>query len=273
MSSTGCERIHEAFARARVEGRAALIPYLMAGDPGVEQSIAIALAVVGAGADVLELGMPFSDPLADGPTIQAAAERSLRAGTTLASCLDVVRGIRRESQVPLVLMGYTNPVMRYGVERFCRDLAAAGGDGLIVADMPPEEADELRASADAHGIGLTFLVAPTSDTQRIKQVAALTTGFLYCVSLTGVTGARTELPRALPAFLEGARAVTSLPVSVGFGVATPEQVQELAPLADGVVVGSALVARIAAAGKHAPRDAAAFVGELRAATLVRVPAG
>lgn len=264
--ASGVTRIGAAFTRSSAEGRAALIPYVMAGDPDAATSVEVALAIAAAGADIIELGMPFSDPLADGPTIQAAAARSLAAGTTIAACLQMVEQVAASTDVPIVVMGYANPVLQFGVARFCRELAAAGGAGVIVADMPPEEAGDLLAAAGGEGLAVIFLVAPTSGDDRIREVAAAGTGFLYCVSLTGVTGARSELSADLPAFLERVRAASELPVAVGFGVATTEHVAQLAPLVDGVVVGSALVTRIVdALPGDAAHMAAAFVADLVAA--------
>lgn len=267
--SRGVGRIAEAFVAARAQGRAALIPYLMAAVPDAATFVDIAVAVAEAGADVLEVGLPFSDPLADGPTIQRAAERALADGMTTEGVLALVEQVARRTNVPIVVMGYSNPVLRMGIDNFCGRLTAAGGAGVIVADMPPEEAAELRDAAARHGLGVMFLVAPTSSDERIREVAALGSGFLYCVSLTGVTGARTVLPVTLEAFLDRVRGLSSLPIAVGFGIATPEQVRQLAPHADAIVVGSALVARVAEAGSGsaAASAAAEFVAHLARATV------
>lgn len=233
--------ITAAFERAAAEDRAALIPYVMAGYPDREGAVEIALALSRGGADVLEVGMPFSDPLADGPTIQRAATASLSAGTSVTSCLETAASIRERSAVPLVLMGYYNPVHQYGVERFCRDAAAAGVEGLILPDLPPEEATEVCEVARERGVDLIFLVAPTSTDARIERAASVAGGFLYCVSLTGVTGARANVATGLPEFLARVRRHTDLPLAVGFGISTPEHAREVARVADGVVVASALI--------------------------------
>src|SRR5579884_2068386 len=234
-----------AFARARVEGRTALIPYVMAGYPDVETSEALAVALCEAGADVLELGVPFSDPLADGATIQSAAQRALDHGMTPAAALDLAARVTARVATPVVLMGYYNPIFSYGIERYCQRAAEARVAGLIVPDLPPEEAEPLQSEAAKRGIELIFLVTPTSTEERIAQaarVAGITGGgFLYCVSLSGVTGARDRLPEHLAAFIARVRAHTSLPLAVGFGVSRPEHVAEIGTIADGAVVASALL--------------------------------
>lgn len=235
------DRIAQAFATAKSGGRTALIPYAMAGYPSVEESVAIANSLIEGGADILEVGMPFSDPLADGPTIQRVGTASLRAGTTTSDCLEVVRQIRASHQTPLVLMGYFNPIFQYGIERFCDDAVAAGADGLIVADLPPEECGELHNAATAAGLHLIFLLAPTSTDERIAHVAELASGFIYCVSLVGITGARTNVSTSLPEFVTRVRARTDLPLAVGFGIATAEHVRSVGKVADGAVVASALI--------------------------------
>ncbi len=233
--------ITRAFERARTEGRAAVIPYVMAGYPDLEGAVEVTLALERGGADILEVGMPFSDPLADGPTIQRAATASLAAGTTVASCLGTAGRIREQSSIPLVLMGYYNPVHRYGVERFCRDAASAGVEGLILPDLPPEEAAEVREVAHGQGIDLIFLLAPTSTEARIEQAARVAGGFVYCVSLTGVTGARASVATGLDEFVGRVRRHTDLPLAVGFGISRPEHARQVARVADGVVVASALI--------------------------------
>jgi tryptophan synthase alpha chain len=250
---TGVERIQRTFDSCREGRRAALVTYLMGGDPDLATSQAMALACVEGGADLLEIGIPFSDPIADGPTIQRAAERSLAAGTSAGDVLQLAAGVRRKSQVPIALMGYVNPVLAYGEERFLADAARAGVDALILPDLPPEEAEGISAAARAQGIGLVFLLAPTSTEARRRAACAAATGFLYFVSVTGVTGARRELPPELPAQLSAVRARSPVPVVVGFGISSPEQARSLARLADGVVVGSAVVARIARPGTRRAR--------------------
>lgn len=242
------DRLSAIFARCRSEGRAALVTYVMAGDPDLKTSEAMALACVEAGADILELGMPFSDPIADGPTLQRAAERSLASGTTLEDCLRVAAAVRARTDVPIALMGYVNPVLAYGEARFLDRCREVGVDALILPDLPPEEATGLGELAAARGISTVFLLAPTSTPTRRKAAGEAATGFLYFVSVTGVTGARTELPPDLDQQLAEVRASSPVPVVVGFGVSTPEQAHALGQLADGVVVGSAIVSRVAEGG-------------------------
>jgi tryptophan synthase alpha chain len=245
-----------AFERARAEGRVALIPYVMAGYPDLATSEALAVALCAAGADVLELGIPFSDPLADGTTIQHAGQRALEQGTSLADVLALAGRITAQSDMargatPLALMTYYNPVYSYGVEHFCRAAGAARVAGLIVPDLPPEEAEPLRQAAAAQGIELIFLVAPTSTEARITQVAEAAErtggGFVYCVALSGVTGARDTLPEHLATFVGRVRARTTLPLAVGFGVSRPEHVVAIGRIADGAVVASALLNTVDAA--------------------------
>ncbi len=243
-------RITAAFARAHEEGRIALIPYVMAGYPDAVTSEALAVALGEAGADILELGVPFSDPMADGATIQAASHAALEQGMTLTGVLELAGRISTQVSTPLVLMTYYNPIFSYGVEHFCEAAAEAGVAGLIVPDLPPEEAEILQNSAAGCGMALIFLVTPTSPEQRIEQVARVAEGsggFIYCVSLSGVTGARARLSEDLAAFIARVRAKTSLPLAVGFGVATSEHVAEIARIADGAVVASALLNAVDAA--------------------------
>jgi tryptophan synthase alpha chain len=251
MTETAADtRITAAFARAREAGRVALIPYVMAGYPDAATSEALAVALGEAGADILELGVPFSDPMADGATIQAASHAALEQGMTLAGVLELAGRISARVSTPLVLMTYYNPIFSYGVEHFCEAASEAGVAGLIVPDLPPEEAEILQSSAAGCGMALIFLVTPTSPEQRIEQVARVagrSGGFIYCVSLSGVTGARASLPEHLAAFIARVRAKTSLPLAVGFGVATPEHVAEIARIADGAVVASALLDTVDAA--------------------------
>jgi tryptophan synthase alpha chain len=237
--------IAAAFAHARSERRVALLPYVMAGYPDLATSEALAVALARAGADVLELGVPFSDPLADGATIQHAGQVALEQGVTLNTCLDLAGRIAAQVAAPLVLMGYYNPILSLGLDRFCDRAAAAGVAGLIVPDLPPEEADLLASAAAQRGIELIYLVAPTSPDARIARVSAAAgrtgNGFIYCVSLSGVTGARAALSEGLPDFLACVRAHTSLPLAVGFGISSPEHVARVGELADGAVVASALI--------------------------------
>jgi len=231
------------FAAARAEGRAVLIPYIMAGYPDRETSVRLAAALVEAGAGLLEIGIPFSDPLADGATIQHAGQVALHNGMTLRGCLELARRIHQAVSVPLVLMGYYNPLLAFGLDRFCVEAQHAGVSGLIIPDLPPEEAGPLVEAARLCGLELIYLVTPTTPAERLRTIAnaAGHGAFLYCVSLSGVTGARQHLPADLHAFLARVRAATALPLAVGFGIATPEHAREVAAMADGVVVGSALV--------------------------------
>jgi tryptophan synthase alpha chain len=243
-------RISEAFDRARREGRAAFVAYVTAGDPSPEDTVDLARALARAGADVLELGVPFSDPIADGPVLQRAASRALAAGTTLAAVFAIAQRIRSETDLALVLFSYLNPLIRHGIERTAREARRAGFDGVLVTDLPPEEEAAARPALRAVGLDTIFLVSPTSPPRRMAAAARLSSGFLYVVSRTGTTGARAALARDLPATIRRARAAAgTLPVAVGFGIATPEQAAKAAALADGVVVGSALVAAADAAGE------------------------
>lgn len=264
--------IAAAFDRARAEKRAAFVPYLTAGDPHVDVTAALVVALARAGADVVELGVPFSDPIADGPVNQAAAQRALAAGTTLESILEMASRVRAASRVPLVLFTYFNPVHAYGPARFAEHAAASGIDGVLCVDLPPEEArgDYLAALA-RFGLDPIFLLAPTSTRERVKAVARAGRGFVYYVSRTGVTGERTELPRGLAREVSDLRRRLKLPVAVGFGISTPEQVAAVARVADGVVVGSALVRLIGEHGTEPdlPELLGAITGRLAAATRRR----
>jgi tryptophan synthase alpha chain len=264
---TGLERIARSFEACRAQRRAALVTYVMGGDPDLATSRAMALACAEGGADLQEVGVPFSDPMADGPTIQRAAERALAAGTTVKGVLRLAAEVRRETEVPIALMGYANPILSYGEERFLADAVRAGVDALILPDLPPEEAEGLRQRARARGIALVFLLAPTSTAARRRAACAVAGGFLYFVSVTGVTGARRQLAAGLQEMLAGVRRESPVPVVVGFGVSGPSQARTLGALADGVVVGSALVQRIARGGSRAVRAARIrrFVASLRRA--------
>lgn len=234
-------RIADTFARLRKERKKALVTFITAGDPDLETTGRLIPLLEASGADIIELGVPFSDPMADGPTIQLSSERALDAGTTLEGILALVSRARTVTQVPIVLMGYFNPILQYGPERFARDAAKAGVDGVLLVDLPPEEAEGFRAIADSAGITTIFLLTPTSDDSRLKRVFSMGSGFLYYVSVTGVTGARTQVELSVADRVAGIRKRTKLPVVVGFGVSTPEQAGQIASCADGVVVGSALV--------------------------------
>ena len=257
---TGIERVQQAFN----QGHPAFMPYSVLGYPNREASLQVIKTVVEAGADVLELGIPFSDPLADGPTIQAATQKSLENGTTLKDCLAMTRELRQQGvDTPALLMGYINPMLAYGLERFVADAAEAGADGFIVPDLPPEEADELEVLCSRHGLALVYLLAPTSTPNRIKLAAEKSQGFIYLVSLTGVTGARHELPPGLADFVARVREQTDTPLAVGFGIGDGKQARAVAQLADGVIVGSALVKR---AGESV-QSVRALAEELRAALV------
>jgi tryptophan synthase alpha chain len=258
-------RLEHVLGDARRTGRKALVVYLCAGDPDLATTEQLVPALVEAGADVIELGVPFSDPLADGPTIQAASQRALLSGTSLSGVLELVGRLRASHcQVPLVLFGYVNPILRMGLEAFVHRAADAGADGILVPDLPLEEAGTLGDLAQARGLSLVLLAAPTTPPERLKAIGAATHGFLYFVSVTGVTGARAELPADLPAKLAAARAATKVPVAVGFGVSTAEQARALAAHADAVVVGSALVDALHRGGDN-PKAALALVRSLAAA--------
>jgi tryptophan synthase alpha chain len=244
-------RIAEAFGRARGERRATFIAYLTAGDPTPEATIALARALERAGTDVLELGVPFSDPIADGPVLQRAASRALSAGVTLETVFAIGRRIREETRLALVLFSYVNPAHRMGFARAAREARVAGFDGALMTDLPPEEAGSIAPELRRAGLDTVFLVSPTSPPERMREAARLSTGFLYVVSRPGTTGARTELPRGLPETVRRARrAAGGLPLAIGFGISTPETARLAASLADGVVVGSALVRAAEAAGSR-----------------------
>jgi len=239
---SGTQRIATVFEQTRAENRAALIPYLTLGYPTPEMSLALAEIAIAGGADLIELGVPFSDPLADGPVIQRATHIALQQGMTVARCLEIARNLRqREIMVPFIFMGYYNPILAYGVKAFCRACYEARVDGLIVPDLPPEEGEEMEKACRANGLALIYLLAPTSTPKRIKLVAERSQGFVYLASVTGITGPRDRLPSHLSSFVGCVRSMTDKPLAVGFGVSTPEQAAQVAALADGVVVGSALV--------------------------------
>jgi tryptophan synthase alpha chain len=236
--------IADTFQRLKSHGQKALIVYLTAGDPSLAATEKLLLALERAGADLIEIGVPFSDPTADGPTIQRASMRSLRGGATLAGILDMVQELRPRLSVPLVLFGYFNPIMKYGVGRFADRARQAGIDGLLIVDLPFEEADEIRRHSDRAGIDFINLVSPVSGGDRLQKMVAGASGFLYYISVTGVTGARDALPADLEERISRIRDITDLPVAVGFGIADPETARRAGAVADGVVVGSALVSVI-----------------------------
>jgi tryptophan synthase alpha chain len=239
-------RIGRRFAQLKHQGRSGLVAFVTAGDPDLKTSIDIVRRLPAAGADLIELGMPFSDPMADGPTIQASSERALRAGQTMRRTLDMVATFRRDDgETPIVLMGYYNPIYAYGPARFIADARKAGADGLILVDLPPEEAEEVASPATAIGMDLIFLAAPTTPEERLPLVLRYATGFLYYVSITGITGTTSADVSEVGAAVERIRRHTTLPVAVGFGIKTPDQARLIAGRADAAVVGSAIVAKIA----------------------------
>ena len=262
-------RIATRFASLRAERRGALIPFLEAWDPDAATSMALLRGMPAAGADLIEIGCPFTDPMADGPTIQAAGRRALKAGATLARALAMVREFRRDDdETPVVLMGYFNPILSYEPERFCSDAAAAGVDGLIVVDLPAEEADMLVPQATAHGLDVIRLVAPTTDDARLPKVLGGSSGFVYYVSITGITGTRSAAYHDLATAIPRVRRVTDLPVAIGFGVRSPAQAAEAVRVADAAVVASALIDTLAASldvdGRAAPDTVKRVLDEVRA---------
>ena len=244
VAASNSTRISKRFAELRASGELGIVTYITAGDPSLDATLKFVLALAEAGADVIELGVPFSDPLADGPTIQRASERALKAGTTLAGVLELVRRIRKSSQVPLVLFSYYNPILQMGLEKFASAAASAGADGVLATDLTPEESEDYRRIMRLHNLDTIFLGAPTSTDERLAKIAACSSGLLYLISRTGVTGAKDSLPDDLPALLRRARSVTVLPIAVGFGISLPGHVSVLGGLADAAVVGSALVSEI-----------------------------
>ena len=251
-------RIARRFAALRSAGELGIVAYITAGDPSLDATLEFVLALEEAGADVIELGIPFSDPLADGPTIQRASERALKAGAALPRILDLVRRIRETSQVPLVLFSYFNPILQMGLEKFATAASDAGVDGVLATDLSPEESVDYRRILASRHLDTVFLCAPTSTDERLASIAACSTGFLYLVSRTGVTGAKDSLPDDLPVLLRRVRNFTKLPIAVGFGISLPGHISILGGLADAAVVGSALVSEIERAS-----SAAAAVSALR----------
>jgi tryptophan synthase alpha chain len=261
-TTTNSSRISRRFAELRRAGELGLVAYITAGDPSLEATEQFVLALAGAGADVIELGVPFSDPVADGPVIQRASERALRGGTTLAGVLALVKKLREKTEVPLVLFSYFNPILQMGLEKFAEAAKSAGADGALITDVTPEEAGEYRAAMAANGLDTIFLAAPTSPDERITMIAGATSGFLYLISRTGVTGAKDQLAEELPALLRRVRRATDLPIAVGFGISQPGHVSMLGGLADAAVVGSALVEEIERA-TNVPAAAEALAARAR----------
>ncbi|HZO38766.1 MAG TPA: tryptophan synthase subunit alpha [Methylomirabilota bacterium] len=259
-------RLDETFARLRARSERALMPYFTAGDPSLADTRRLVIEAARRGADVIELGVPFSDPLADGPVVQRAGTRALAAGATVPRVLETVAALRAETDVPLVLMTYYNPVLAFGLKAFARTAVDAGADGAIVVDMPPEESEPLASEAASAGLDLVYMVAPTSTLQRVRLIAKTSRGFIYVVSLTGVTGERQELPAGLASQIEVLRGVTAKPLCVGFGISTPAHAAAVGRIADGAVVGSAIV-RLVEARTGSPTlvdDVGKFIAELKA---------
>lgn len=253
-------RIAETFARCKAENRTALMPFLTVGYPDLETSEQILMSMVEAGADLLEIGIPFSDPLADGVTVQRTSQVSLENGTRLRDCIELVRRAReRGATVPMMLMGYFNPVVKYGVEQYVADCADAGVDGFIVPDLPIEESERIRKAAAAQGLDLVFMVAPTTTDERLKQVGEIGTGFVYCVAVTGVTGARDQMSDSLDAYMTRVRSFINIPLAIGFGISTPEHVQHVGAISDGAIVASALINYMDSRADDMPAAAADFV--------------
>jgi tryptophan synthase alpha chain len=265
MVMTKLNRIDKLFARLKETNKKALMPYLMAGYPGIEMSGDLLVAVAEAGADLVEFGIPYSDPLADGPTIQAAADVALKNKVNTDIVFELVKKAREKTQIPIVLMTYYNTIYRYGLERFAKNAAECGADGVISPDLPPEEAAPWKAAADKYGLATVMLAAPTSTNERLKKVAGASQGFVYCVSLTGVTGARANLPANLADFIKRVRSVTDEPLAVGFGISRPEQARQISQSADGVIIGSALISLIEKSGKNCKEAAKSYISEIKGA--------
>ncbi|MEW6117178.1 MAG: tryptophan synthase subunit alpha [Nitrospirota bacterium] len=259
----GKTRISKTFEQLKAQQRKAFIPYIMAGDPDREKTLERVLLLERCGADIIELGVPFSDPLADGPTIQKAAARALAAGVSLSNVLSIVTTLRRQTQIPLVLMTYYNPVFKYGEESFVRDAVEAGVDGVIIPDLPPEEAGGLikRSRSVKGSLDTIFLAAPTSTEDRMKRIVSASSGFVYYVSITGITGSKLALDGAFRSHIAALRRLTDKPVAVGFGVSTPDDARVVGEVADGVIVGSAIVKKF----YEDPEKAEQFIRELREA--------
>jgi tryptophan synthase alpha chain len=258
--AAGKHRIAATFRELRARNEAALIPYVVAGDPNLDRTRDLVLEFARRGADIIELGVPFSDPMADGPANQRASQRGLKSGASLAAILAMVSELRKETEIPLLLFGYFNPIFHYGCERLCADAARAGIDALLVVDLPPDEAGELQKPARANGLDIIYLLAPTTPVERARQVVRSASGFIYYVAVTGVTGARVALAADLEEQVTRMRGVTDLPIGVGFGISTPEQAAKVARFADAVVVGSAISLLVEANAESA--DLVTTVGEL-----------
>jgi tryptophan synthase alpha chain len=264
-SATTTSRIAGTFARLKQEGKTALMPYHTAGFPTLELSRQIITSLVEAGADMVEIGVPFSDPLADGTSVQGTSQIALDNGTRVRDCIGLVSQLRAEGlTAPFLLMGYYNPILKYGVQRYVADCAAAGVDGFIVPDLPVEESDTLRHECLTHGLDLVFMVAPTSTESRLAETGARASGFIYCVSVKGVTGARDTMSATLGDYIARIRSHTDLPLAIGFGISKPEHVAQVGEIADGAIVGAALINALnSVADEEKPAKAAEFVRYLR----------
>jgi tryptophan synthase alpha chain len=254
-------KIEEIFKNLKAAGRKAFIAYIMAGDPDLDKTLQYVLMLERCGADIIELGVPFSDPLADGPTIQMAAARALKSGSTLKKVLSLVKTIRSNTKIPIILMTYYNPVFKYGEHRFVKDAVSAGVDGVIIPDLPPEEAAGIIESSRKLGLSTIFLVAPTSTDERVKKIVSSCTGFVYYVSITGTTGSGLTLDKKFMQHISMVKKMAGKPVAVGFGVSSPEDAKTIAPSADGVIVGSAIVKML----HERPQEAERFIKQLREA--------
>lgn len=265
MSTATGNRIADTFARCKAENRTAMMPYVTAGYPAMEITAKTIHALVGAGADLIEIGTPFSDPLADGTTVQRTSQKALDNGTKLRDCIGLVKQVRAEGvEIPLMLMGYFNPVVKYGVDRYIADCADAGVDGFIIPDLPIEESGRIRDAARERGLDLIYMAAPTTTDARLRQIGEMGSGFVYCVSVTGVTGARESLSASLGDYLARVRSHTNLPLAVGFGISTPEHVADVGKVADGAIVASAMINYTDSFPlEHQPAEAARFVRYLR----------
>lgn len=237
-------RIQKKFQELKDKKEKGLIAYVTAGDPDIQTTLKLVKSFEEVGVDLIELGIPFSDPLADGIVNQLAATRALKSGTTISKILDLVKTVRKKSEIPLIIFTYLNPVLQYGFRKFAKDARKAGIDGILILDLPPEEADEYKQTMNQFGLDTIFLIAPTSSEKRIREITSLATGFIYCVSRTGVTGARGDLPVEAPALVQKIRNFSMLPVAVGFGISNTRQVEYLSEFSDAVVVGSAIVKKI-----------------------------
>ncbi|MBF0328006.1 MAG: tryptophan synthase subunit alpha [Nitrospirae bacterium] len=256
-------RISKTFSKLKASAKKAFIPYIMAGDPDIERTRQYISMLENCGADIIELGVPFSDPLADGPTIQMAAGRAVAGGVTLRKVISFVSEVRATTQIPLILMTYYNPVFKYGEEKFVRDAVDAGVDGVIIPDLPPDEASLLIKESRASGLDTIFLVAPTSNDKRIKKVALASSGFVYYVSMTGITGTKLTLDASFIEHINKVKQASKNPVAVGFGVSTPDDAKTIAEMADGVIVGSAIVKKL----HENPEEAEEFIKKLREAIV------